>query len=633
MFRSRAATAALTLAFAGVSPGVIAQDATGGTAGTTGSPSVGAQVQAIGDAVEGAVKGIFGFLKNAVDAVLHPKLAELKTLVDAGKFEEAAAFWVANRAELARAEGGPALVAAVGKGLGDTLERAAQPTLAAVRSLAVVSGQARSLPAPEWPRVRADLAAADQLLQRTRSHPFYAAQPAILPAWVTDTDHALAAIRKQLRGAVVGAFAAHDHRKAPLFFDSYPVEIDPGARALLVVRASALWLDAVLASDEARARTLVGAYAPHVREPEARQMVAGVYASVIARERLWDGQLALPRVLALMQALDDAGLEPSLAAQTMAVAVLRGLSAAGDAFTWRPGDRLAATVPAHDLPVDALASWAEEVSRLRPRRLYVLVDASRVATTGGIVSVNPRPARRQIGQRQLPNPAWDSARERLEDARRELATAEAGDRANQSQAQQLAAQSRGSSFAALAAVMGSAGSSMLLASARRELAEAERNLAETPRTQVQPVLQDYRSAAAEVQLVQTRHTAIYLVDGERAQFVALGWDDGARLSEGLAFGVDPRDREHDALAARTASARERIRRFIDAPGLADASDIWRRLVANSPPSAPAPLASLPRRIREDHARWADAANRAREGARAQAQQAEERVVAIVQAQP
>lgn len=584
-------------------------------------------VQAIGQAVEGAVKGIFGFLKSAVDTVLNPKATELKALVDAGKFEEAGAFWVAHRSDLARAESAAPLAAAIGKGLGESLARDAEPVMAALLKLQPT--------ASAWPAIRADLAAAEALVRRTRAHPFLASEPAQMPPWVATAESQIAAVKARFRGSVVRAFTDYDHRASPPFFEAYPVDIDRQAQAALAVRGSPLWLAAMMGASETQARSLARAYGPHLQAPESRQMVAGTYASVVRRERRWDDELTLPRVVQMMRALEDAGLDASFAAQSVSVGVIRGLDPAGDGFRWQAATGMPAAMKAHELPIDGLAAWAAEVAKVRPRQLYLLIDPSRVIATGGLGAIRERAGRRQIGQRTEQNPAWNEARERVEEARRELATAESGDRSNQAQAQQLASQSRGSSFAALAAVMGSAGSSMLVSNARKELADAERNLAQTPRVIAQPVLQPYRSAIAEVALSRTRQPAVYLVDGARATYVALSWEEVARHNERLLFGVDPRDRDHDAAAARNVAAHASIRQFLEAPGHADPAEIWRRANAD-PPSEPrvaAPLAGLERRVRDDHARWAAGAARLREGSRAAVAQAEAQVLAIVQSQP
>lgn len=572
---------------------------------------------------------------------------EIKKLVEGGKYDAAADYWVANKEALAKSSDSTQMLAPIAKGLGDKLGAQVPATIAALEAITavpnVVKGQltqpARnavnaqrpthwSTQPSQWSNIRSQLANADKLVQQTKSHPFFVGQPALMPAWVDRLHHAAQAAKGRIIDGTAFAFLAYDHRSPQPFFDLYPIPIQDRTKAALTVRGAPLWMTALLGGNEQQAKSIVKTFYPQLRSEAARNTVASSFATVVARERRWGDTRSLQQIVQLMQALDDAGLDASPAAAGIQVVIVRGLGAAGDAFTWQTTDRLASRVQAHNLPLNDLVAWIAEIERLKPNQMFLLVDASRVSGTWNVKDVARRARQREIGKRQENNPEYDKAAEALEEARNELSSAEQSDAQIQAQAQRLAAMSPGSSTAMLSVGMGK----YLLVSAQNKVSQAERTLAQTPRTVTKPVIQPYQVAVSNIETMRKHEVGVYLVDGARAQFSKLQFRDTSSPSSTLVFGLDPRDPEHAAEQKKNTEVREQLRRTASGGGRLGAADVWRRLVSVAPSTEVAPLDALMQTLKADLDRWGSEAQTDRANAEAAEQQLEQRILRIVQNQ-
>lgn len=570
------------------------------------------------------VKNLFGFLRGVVNSVLPTKENELKRLVEAGSFQAAADYWATNQGDLSKSSTARALMPAIANGIGQQHAAEAASNVAALNA---TSGMSRP---GEWPGLKARFTASESLVKRVREHPFFVANPAVVPSVIQGLDEALTAARTRLKAGAVQAFVAYDHRNAEPFFDAFPMQLDARTQSALVVRGSALWLKALLGGTEEQARAVVKAYAGHVKAPEARLIVASAYAGVVARERKWGNQRSLPQVLQLMQALDAAGLDSSMASRSVKIGILRGLNPQADGFRWASTQPAASAIEVQDLPIGALKDWAREVASVKPGQIYILIDPSRTSAQWQLASLNPRPGERQVGHRVSRNPGWDQARQEVEEARREYAEAEAANEQTQLQAQQLAAQSAGQSIGILGAMLSSSAGSMSVSSARRRMEAAESTFASTPDTVKTPVSRPYQSALASFEGVRERETGIYVVNGASGQFFKLDMKETNKVSEQVVFGIDPTDPGFATVNARNRAAQRQFRQLVaDAPYPA-ADDIWRKL-ASATETATTPIARLAQTVRDDHARWSRAAAAERAKALASTQQLEERVLRIVEA--
>ncbi len=592
---------------------------------STTEPQAGAKANANANA--DPVKDLFGFLGRVVNSVLPTKENELKRLVESGSFPAAADYWVANQEDLSKSSTARAHIPTIANGIGQLHAAEAATHVAALNA---IQGNAWTSKSTEWPALKSRVNAAEGLARRVREQPFFVANPAALPASIQGLNEALTAARTRLKDGAVQAFIAYDHRSTVPFFDAYPVQLDARTQSALVVRGSALWLKALLGGTEEQARTVVKAYAGHVKAPEARAMIASAYAGVIARERKWGNQRSLPQVLQLMQALDAAGLDSSMASRSVKIGILRGLNPQADGFRWASNQAVTSAMEVQDLPIGALNDWAREVAAVKPGQIYILIDPSRTSAQWLLTSLNPRPSERQVGQRASRNPAWDQARQEVEEARREYAEAEASNQQLQAQAQQLAAQSAGRSIGILGAMLGSSAGSMSVASAQRRVTEAENTFASTPDTVRVPVTRPYQSALASFEGVRGRETGIYVVHGASGQFFKLDMSDTIKVSEQIVFGIDPTDPGFASANARNRAAQQRFRQLAAGAHYPSTDDIWKKLTSANE-TATTPISRLAQTVRDDHTRWSRAAAAERTKAQASTQQLEERVLKIVEA--
>jgi hypothetical protein len=593
------------------------------------TPSPDKQVQSQ-DATD-PVKDLFGFLRGVVNSVLPTKEKELKRLVDTGSYQAAADYWVANKEDLSKSTTARPLVQAISVGLGNMhATEAAQHVAALQVVMTTPAGKAPWVSAPtEWPGMKNRMAAAEKLAQSVGEHPFFVANPPSVPPSIQGLNDALSAARTKMHESAAYAFVAYDHRSTVPFFDAFPISLDSRTQSALAVRGSALWLKALLGGTEEQARTAAKAYAGYIRAPEARLMIASAYAGVVARERKWSDQRSLQQVVQLMQALDAAGLDSSMAARGVKIGILRGLNPQADGFRWTPNNRAASAMDAQDLPIGALNDWAREVASIKPNQIYVLIDPSRTSAMWQLASLTPRAGERQVGQRASRNPEWDRARQEAEDARREYADAERMNQQTQLQAQQLAAQSAGSSLGALGAMLGATAGAMSVSSAKRRMSDAESTFASTPETLTVAVTRPYQSALASFDAIRERETAIYVVHGARGQFFKLDINDTNKLSDQIVFGIDPTDTGFAAVTARNRAVRERFRQFAANAPYASADEVWNKLTgATEVPVTP--ISRLAQTVRDDHRRWSKSAASERVRAQSSTQQLEERVLKIVE---
>jgi hypothetical protein len=580
-------------------------------------------------------------MKDMIDSVLDPKGTELKKLVAAGKFEAAAQLWVDNEAEFAKSEKLAPFKPTIGKGLGELLGASVPGTLVTLDALATTPAPLQTTASraahwtnspDQWPEIRAKLVAADALLVGARSHAFFIRVPTLAPAWVSTLAASNAQARERLMEGAVRAFVAYDHLSATPFFEAFPVPVADRMKSALAVRAAAVWTTAVLRGSEAQARALVRTYVPHIKSPEARLLIGGAYAGVVARERNWHGPRSLQQIVQLIQTMDDAGLDPAPAARGVKIGLVRGLNPQVDALPWKLTDTALSAIAVEPVPHTALSAWAREVAAVKPNQVYVLIDLARLSVSWRAGDISERRAERQVGQREEPNPDWDSARSEVNAARKELIEVEELDRQAQAQAQQLAAQSRGSSAHAMSAVFASAASAAALSSARGRVARAELSFTNTPRTVTKPVKQNYQTALARFEVVQTRDVGVYIVDGSRGVFGKVELRDTARVQENVEFGVDPRDASFSTVTARNTAARAQLKRFAEKEMAVDPTGIWRRLLAAPPPALTRPVGELTRALKDDHMQWAATVTAERAGIQSGAQRSEERILRIVQAQ-
>lgn len=573
------------------------------------------------------VKVLFGLLRDVVSSAFSSKENELKRLVESGSFQAAADYWAANGDDLSKSSTARALVPAIATGIGQ--QHAAEAT-SSQTALNAVQGTAWIAKPGEWADLKARVTTAESLVKRVREHPFFVANPAAVPSSIQGLDEALAAARTNMRNGAVQAFIGYDHRSKMPFFEAFPIVLNARTQSALVVRGSALWLKALLGGTEEQARSVAKAYAGFFKAPEARLMIASAYAGVVARERKWGNQRNLPQVLQLMQVLDAAGLDSSIAARSVKIGILRGLNPQADDFRWATTQPTVSNIEAHDLPISALNDWAREVASVKPSQIYILIDPSRITARWHLTSLTSRSGERQVGQRVSRNPDWDSARQGVEEARREYAEAETANQKIQSQAQQLAAQSAGRSIGILGAMLSSSAGSMSLSSARSRMEAAESKFASTPETVRTPVTRPYQSALASFEGVRKRDTGIYVVNGASGRFYKLDMEETHKVLEQILFGIDPTDPGFAAANTRNRAAQQQFRQFAAGEPYPASDDIWKKLTSSTETST-TPIARLEKTVRDDHTRWSRAAAADLAKAQASTQQLEERVLKIVEA--
>lgn len=608
-----------------------------GCASGPGASSKDAKAQSAADAEP--ARGVFSTLRNAVSSILPTKENELKRMLAAGSFWAAADFWVAHQEALLKSSSSRSNILSISNGIGGLESSEASSFAAALQPLTVslpdssqrtsaAASQHWSSSASNWGGLKAQLAAAETFNKRVREHPFFVTNPTVVPPSIRRLDEVLVEARKELQASATHAFVKYDHRSSTSFFDAYPLELPPRLQTALAVRGSAFWLKALLAGTEDEARRVVKAYAPLIRAQDARNMIASAYAGVVARERKWNDERTLQQVIQLLQALESAGLDASAASRSVKIGILRGLNSKADHFRWTSSHRTASTIAAHDLPINALDAWVREVASVKPNEIFILVDPSRTSALWQLISLSPRAGVRQVGQRVERNPAWDRARQEVEEARSEYANVSAQDQQAQAQAQQLASQSRTSGMLAL---LSSSASSMSVISAKRRLTDAESAFASTPDTISTPVTRRYTSVAASFEAIRERETAIYVVYGKSAQFFRVSMPETIKASDQIVFGIDPSDPGFSAATTRNRAAHQRFRHIASSSHYSNADEIWKRLT-NASEAPTTPLSSLVRTIREDHSRWSEAATLRRNRAQSSTENLEQRVLKIAEAQ-
>ncbi len=590
------------------------------------SPASKAQETGAGDPVKdigNAVKGLFDFVGRTVGSILDKKGGELKSLIDAKKFEDAAAFYVANETDLQKSESSKVLLPRLAAGLGAQLGVDVASIIAKLDAVREVP------PTAAWSGLRYELNSAESVLAKVEAQAFYQRQPTLKPAWAAELAASRSRVEALLVANLAKAFASYDHLNQPLFLDAYPAALNARLRSGIAVKASGIWLSAMLRGTEAQAKGLVNAYAPLIATPDARMLVSIAYADAVARARGWRLPRSLQQTLQLAQVLKDAGLDPSPATRALKIALVRGLNPAIEGIDWKT-DSIG--VPVQQISHGELANWSKEVAAVKPSQVYILLDMSRFTLHSGVRSVSSRSGTREVGQREEANPAVETARQELESARSDLNDVEQLDQQNQAQAQSLARQSGGSGFAALGAIAGSALSSVGLQSARDRVSRAEQAYQTTPRTIRKAVMQDYKVAVASVEVLKVQEVGVYVVDGASGRFGKLALSESARVESDLDLGVDSRDPSASIVESRNNGSRQRLLQFARSGMPLQAGEVWKRIQAADTVTPSRPVAELQKVILEDYKRWQDASAVEQARLKSAAQQGEAQVIRIAEAQ-
>lgn len=543
-------------------------------------PSLPQPVQEIGN----ALRGVFNFLGD----LAQPKVAELKSLVEAKRFGEAADYYLANETELSPSAGAKAELEKAVAGLNASLAMGAPEASARLAAL-------RADQAAEWAQASEALRAARTILANYDAVPLLK-RPEHRSASIAELEQAVVGAQARFAAQAREAFASYDHAATPLFFEAYPAEIGRPERDAIAQQESAAWMAALARSPEPHAKLLAAAYSGAL-EASQRTLLVAAYREMLVRARSLGTPLSAGDAVQLARALQEAGLEEGLQTSGLRLIVLQ--ETAGPPISWSTDElKLAVT----QLPLRDLPAFLSEVERTKPAEVLAILDPHRLLLHHGTASVATFSARRLTGYRTEPNPEWEQARMAVDSARQTLSDVQQQNEENQRQAQQLARQSGGSSFYMLGAMAGSGLSTYAVNAAQQEVRSAESKFRSTPQTVRVPEYADYAMPVATIQALKRHEVGVYLVEGASSRFWRGVLREEASQSGEFRLGVHPQDPDRAKADADNRSGRSRLAEFVKGPAPLTASQVWQRLAAEGI-VADQPVSALYRTIQADLRAW------------------------------
>lgn len=543
----------------------------------------------LGD-VENAVRGVFNFFGGLLD----PKASEFKAHVDAGRMSEAAAFYIANEADLSASAGAKALLPKVVGALNASRAGDAQP--AALRVAAIPA----AIPAADWPRARLELDAARRLLVAYDAEPLLRRPEHRAPS-IAMLEQALREAERRLDAAAEQAFGAYDHASPVLFFDAYPVPVDAARRQAIARGGAERWIASMASAGEPHARRLAAAYGAGL-DAAQRERLSAAYVDVLARSLGIGKAPDAAGAMRLLRALRQAGMSAPRDAVNLRVLVLQG-SGPG-MVEWRARNL---PVPVEEIHARDLPALVSDIAAARSAATYLLLDPHRAFAHNGTSAIASTQRKRLVGHRTEPNPDWEAARRELESATQDLAQVEQQNQQNQQQAQSLARQSGGSGIGMLGAIAGSSASTFAVASAQERVRKAQSTFQSTPQTRQVAQYQAYAAPVATVEAIRKHEVAVYVVEGATGRFTKRTFAETVRRAAQFQLGTDPADPDHASAQASNAAAKERLASFLkEAPPL-QAETVWSKLEAESTLAGQEPIGQLLRAVQADQRAWQQAA--------------------------
>ena len=618
--------------------------------------------------IESAVGGFFSSITGAIAGALDPKASELREHIGRGDFVAAEAFYRGNADYFADPRYEP-LLREIAQGINDRRRPDLESALAQIRALprpVAAEGQEaakESVARAEgliWnlkqtplvvDRFRSPLldeleAAAADLRSRLAYEPALAAIRALarpvtpelwgaarqaigqanaaLAAPSSGADAALLELRglrdlhvKELVEGAGSAFRQYDHARPELFFDAYPVAIAADARPGLIKAQAAAWQAALARSSTEQQERLAAAYAPYLDEAE-RENFGRAYAQAVIRARGLGEPLGLGNLLTVIRQVEKAGLPAADLQARIHVWIVKG----------QPGAQAAQlALPAHqavrEIAPEALEAWAASVARDKRPDIHLLVDPYRAHVRNGLADVAGQPRQFVAGERDEPNPAWDSAQRELEAAHDQLRDVEQQERMAQEQMRQLQQQSLGNR-SRLGAGLGAGMVAWGANAARERVREAEQAARTTPRMVRKEVIESYSAPVARLELFRTHAVAVYAVEAASGGFGKFELRNSARDTADLIVGLHPADREQSSVQGANASAQGRLVGAAKQPLTVTQEALWAAILERQP-AADQPLRVLAKTVLSDRRQWAEEAARDMAAFRQQSAQADARL--------
>lgn len=561
------------------------------------STAVGAQDKPAVDPIEevgSAVKGLFNFIGNTLGSMVDQRGRELQVLVEAGDFEGAATYYTKNEKQLESSQVAEGLLPKIAQGL--NLKLATSASSVADR----LSGMSIPGSTEQWQEAKALIAEAKGILDRYDAVPLLRKEKLRDPSIVRMSTE-LAAVGNRLDAAASTAFVAYDHASELLFFDAYPISIAVDQRPRIVLQGAREWIAALVRGSELQARNLAKGYGPYLETQEARTLLSSAYAESFARRRNWVGARTFAQTVELMAALEEAGLDARAISRNIRLVIVRGVQSSSRNVDWRAD---VSGIKVEEIQFQQINTWLKSLVSSGPDEIVILLDPARIMVHQGAASVIATASQRVVGQRTAPNPDWDSARNELDSARRDLQEVERLDQQNQQQAQSLMRQSGGSGFGAVGAIFGSSVSSYALVSARNRVSQAESDFQSKPRTINQPVTQAYKFAITRLEVVKLHEVGVYVIEPGKSRFRKHVVSGAISEAADFGFGVDSRDPQHSKVEASNEVAKKKLLDFAQGGLPVNFGAVWKQLAAaGSEGGVESALPSLPKFIGDDAKRW------------------------------
>lgn len=479
-----------------------------------------------GESANEALQAPMRYLSGFVEKLTKPELSRLKELVEGRKFDEAAAYYADNKAELdASQKEVKALLRRVAQGINARFEPQA------ARHAAFLSqADAGDGPSVVWSTLRSARISAQRLLHEYDAIALMR-DPAYRSTAVGALKNAYARFTGEFSRAQSRAFSQWVAVSDKSFFDAYPIDVERGS---LLKEAYPRLRHSLAAASREKLRSFIHLYGKYLSQ-EAQGDVQALATAALIRETYPNGNPTVSELGSLFVKYGGELGNPGALPFRVSLLVLNGKE--NEAWLKLKSD----------LP-------------LQPRLLQAEALRSNAAGSDYLYLVHVlrgEPRRRQIGAKTVssryvssktmaPNIDYQRAQRNYANAQQTLQYVKMKQQEIEMQARQNAASGMSGLMGALNSTI-AVGSIGLVASAESDVAEARAKLGETPTMVEKNLYGSYSYRDTAVEITWPRIIVLHGVDARNGLYARKVFNASAKRTFHIVSGLNSTDPERDKI--------------------------------------------------------------------------------------